>query len=543
MVPAKGVERWLTQRLSHRLGAGAARRRRRLRRGAVPQPAVAGLDAARPRARRRVGPRPAGLAAARGDRRQPRRAVVRRPRRPPRPRRLEGDEALLRRNRRYSVARRLAGLFASYAVQRPQLVTDWREGRDTDGAGARARRRPALAGRAVAPAGRAGRRAGARRPPRRDARAPARGRRGPRPARPAVAVRPHPAPGHRGRAAAGAGRAPRRPPLAAAAVAAAVGRPGRRRRPVGAARRRRLRRAGRSTRCSPRSAATPASCSRTLGAVVAGDQRRSTPPTTPAPTTPARLAPGRPPRQPAPRRRHPRPRASTTPTTGPSRCTPATARPARSTCCARCWSGCSQDDPTLEPRDILVMCPDIETYAPLISAGVRAGRRRRRGRATRPTGCGSGWPTGRSASTNPLLAVAATLVELAGGRVTATEVLDLAGADAGAAPVRLHRRRPRPGSPRWVDRRRHPLGPRRRAPRRVRHERLRAQHLARRARPDPARRRDERRRPPPPRPRPAARRRRQRRHRPGRPARRAGRPARRAASTRWRRRGRRAATG
>ena len=33
------------------------------------------------------------------------------------------------------MARRLAGLFASYAVQRPALVTDWREGRDTDGAG------------------------------------------------------------------------------------------------------------------------------------------------------------------------------------------------------------------------------------------------------------------------------------------------------------------------------------------------------------------------------------------------------------------------
>ena len=49
---------------------------------------------------------------------------------------LAGEEGLLRRNRRWSVARRLAGLFASYAVQRPMLVTDWREGRDTDGAGA-----------------------------------------------------------------------------------------------------------------------------------------------------------------------------------------------------------------------------------------------------------------------------------------------------------------------------------------------------------------------------------------------------------------------
>src|SRR5204862_3517048 len=30
--------------------------------------------------------------------------------------------------------------------------------------------------------------------------------------------------------------------------------------------------------------------------------------------------------------------------------------------------GLLADDPTLEPRDILVMCPDIETYAPLITA-------------------------------------------------------------------------------------------------------------------------------------------------------------------------------
>ena len=30
--------------------------------------------------------------------------------------------------------------------------------------------------------------------------------------------------------------------------------------------------------------------------------------------------------------------------------------------------GLLADDSTLEPRDILVMCPDIETYAPLINA-------------------------------------------------------------------------------------------------------------------------------------------------------------------------------
>ena len=90
---------------------------------------------------------------------------------------------------------------------------------------------------------------------------------------------------------------------------------------------------------------------------------------------------------------------------------------------------------------------------------------------------------------------------------------------------RLHRRRPRPDHP--LGRRgRRPLGDRRRAARRVRDGEVRAQHLAGRARPDPARRRDERRRPPPPRPRAPARRRRQQRHRPRRPARRAARPAR-----------------
>jgi len=41
-------------------------------------------------------------------------------------------EAELRRGRRYSVARRLAGLFASYARQRPQLLVDWLDGRAPD---------------------------------------------------------------------------------------------------------------------------------------------------------------------------------------------------------------------------------------------------------------------------------------------------------------------------------------------------------------------------------------------------------------------------
>jgi exodeoxyribonuclease V gamma subunit len=47
----------------------------------------------------------------------------------------DGEEAELRRGRRYAVARRIAGLFASYAEQRPQLLLDWSEGRATDGIG------------------------------------------------------------------------------------------------------------------------------------------------------------------------------------------------------------------------------------------------------------------------------------------------------------------------------------------------------------------------------------------------------------------------
>lgn len=87
--------------------------------------------------------------------------------------------------------------------------------------------------------------------------------------------------------------------------------------------------------------------------------------------------------------------------------------------------GMLQDDPTLEPRDILVMCPDIETYAPLISAGF--------GLATT-----DGHPAHRLrvkladralTSTNPLLSVAGDLLELSGGRVTAADVLDLAATE------------------------------------------------------------------------------------------------------------------
>ena len=51
-----------------------------------------------------------------------------------------GAEAELRQGRRYAVAARLARLFAAYAVQRPALLADWSDGRDTDGRGVTYRR-------------------------------------------------------------------------------------------------------------------------------------------------------------------------------------------------------------------------------------------------------------------------------------------------------------------------------------------------------------------------------------------------------------------
>jgi len=83
-------------------------------------------------------------------------------------------------------------------------------------------------------------------------------------------------------------------------------------------------------------------------------------------------------------------------------------------------------DPTLEPRDIIVMCPDIETFAPLIQAAFGTGgdaeeidlRVRLADRSLRQV--------------NSLLGVVARLLELAHARLTASEVLDFAD----TAPVR-----------------------------------------------------------------------------------------------------------
>jgi exodeoxyribonuclease V gamma subunit len=92
--------------------------------------------------------------------------------------------------------------------------------------------------------------------------------------------------------------------------------------------------------------------------------------------------------------------------------------------------GLLEDDPTLEPRDIVVMCPDIETYAPLIVADFGLGELPGE---SHPAHCLRVRLADRALTqTNPLLGVAAELLGIAGSRATATQVLDLAQ----APPVR-----------------------------------------------------------------------------------------------------------
>ena len=92
--------------------------------------------------------------------------------------------------------------------------------------------------------------------------------------------------------------------------------------------------------------------------------------------------------------------------------------------------GLLADDETLQPRDIVVMCPDIETFAPLIAAAFgldtdetpaeHPGHRLRVRLADRSL-----------RQINPLLALLTTLVGLAESRMEASALLDLCS----AAPV------------------------------------------------------------------------------------------------------------
>jgi exodeoxyribonuclease V gamma subunit len=100
-----------------------------------------------------------------------------------------------------------------------------------------------------------------------------------------------------------------------------------------------------------------------------------------------------------------------------------------------------EDDPTLEPRDVIVMCPDIETFAPLIQATFGSGRH-----ADEEEDDDAGRDEEREGlpdlrvrladrslrQTNPVLGVVSQLLALADQRATASELLDLAARE----PVR-----------------------------------------------------------------------------------------------------------
>ena len=430
VVPARGVERWVTQRLSHRLGVG----------GRGGDGVCAGVRFLSPHSlvalllgKERDDPWDpdrlvwslldaiddslgeawcSTLAAHLGHG-------------------IEGEEGVLRRSRRYSVARRLAGLFAGYAVQRPALVTDWREGRDTDGAGGPVDGdlawQPELWRRLV-------KRVGAVPPDVRHAETLGRLRAGgdgldlP----PRLSLFGH-----------------TRLPVTEVELLGALGElrdvhlwlP-----QVSDVLWRDLRELSahgpvlRAEDPSIRSVGHPLLGSlgrdarelqRTLALVSTGSPNEGAP-LAPQATGASLLGWLQ-----GDLRGNAEPDAAIR----ASRVLDADDRSVQVHAChgatrqvdvlREVLVGLLEDDPTLEPRDILVMCPDIEAYAPLIQAGFgladlpgpegHPGHRLRLRLADRAL-----------SSTNPLLAVAAGLAELAGGRVTATEVLDLASAE----PVR-----------------------------------------------------------------------------------------------------------
>jgi exodeoxyribonuclease V gamma subunit len=84
--------------------------------------------------------------------------------------------------------------------------------------------------------------------------------------------------------------------------------------------------------------------------------------------------------------------------------------------------GLLQDDPTLQPRDIVVMCPDIEAYAPLIEAAFGLGDALE---ITHPGQSLRVRLADRSlVQTNPLMGVIGSLLTLAAGRAEASRILD-----------------------------------------------------------------------------------------------------------------------
>ena len=424
VVPAKGVERWLTQRLSHRLGAGPSGQ----------DGICAGVRFLNPRSLVAL------LTGTEDDD-------------PWDPDRLvwplldviddslaepwcatlawhlghgqETEEGVLRRDRRWSVARRLAGLFASYAVQRPALLTEWREGRATDGAGGalpddlawQAHLWRALLERVPAP------------PP--DVRhtdtlqAIRDGKPLAMPDRLSMF-------GHT------------RMPVTELELLRAVGEvrevhlwlP-----QVSAASWQRLAEPTAEGRVRRRDDATARLVQHRLLASLGRDARELQRSLTVLGAREEDVVTG-----------HPRDhgsllqrlqhdlRSDSRSEPGPVAADDRSVQvhschgPARQVEVLReVLAGLMEDDPTLEPRDVLVMCPDVEAYAPLFSAAFALGEVLDDVEAAHPGHRLRVRLADRGLSgTNPLLALAGSLVHLAGGRATASEVLDLVS----SAPVR-----------------------------------------------------------------------------------------------------------
>jgi len=95
------------------------------------------------------------------------------------------------------------------------------------------------------------------------------------------------------------------------------------------------------------------------------------------------------------------------------------------------------DDPTLEARDVIVMCPDIEAFAPLIHATFGAAEQSDDDEPAatdgeRPVDLRVRLADRSLRQTNPVLGATWNLLTLADSRVTASQILDFAGRE----PVR-----------------------------------------------------------------------------------------------------------
>ena len=464
-VPTPGVERWLSQELSRQLGSSVGRsdgvcagiefgspRRLVARILSSVLPGASDVDPWQPQ--RSVWP----LLAR--DRRLPRGAVggvaVVLSRRA----RLRG-RIPVRGGRRWSTARHLADLFARYGATRPAMIDNWRRGLDVDADG-----RPLPADRAwqaelwrrlrdeLAVPSPAEQIAAAES-------ALLAGTAQLRPARAAVGVRRDQA---RSASAPGARRARRPsatstcgcrtpPPCSGQRLADQLHdlRAGASGGPTTAPRTLvRASAAGLSRPRLPRAAAGPR---RAVGDGAVVDQHHPDPPPDAVPAAgpcSARLQADLAAEPAAGRRRTTA--ASSSATTAASSCTPRHGPDRQVEVLRELLVGLLADDPTLEPRDIVVMCPDIETFAPLIAAAFgldtadaeaeHPGHRLRVRLADRSL-----------RQLNPLLAAVGRLVGLAESRMEASALLDLCATAPVAPQVRLqHRRsgtaaRPRRASP------------------------------------------------------------------------------------------------